>query len=179
MTTDRPSLMQRKFMQFFAEQGDASEGHTSSQCPANPSHSYTPEPFEKQYFFFYGTLMDPPTLASILQLPERPIMRPAKVVGYHIKLWGPYPALLVGPPLHPVEGLANEVQSQEQLDRLSAYETSKYRIKACMIKFPSENGGEGERVRGMAFVWNGESEELRKGNFSLEKWLQQQKRKGP
>lgn len=95
--------------------------------------------------------MDPPTLASILQLPERPIMRPAKVVGYHIKLWGPYTALLVGPPLHPVEGLANEVQSQEQLDRLSAYETSKYRIKACMIKFPSENGGEGERVRGYGF----------------------------
>lgn len=179
MTTNRPSLMHRKFMQFFAEQDDASEGHTSSQCPVDLSDSYTPEPFQKQYCFFYGTLMDPPTLASILRLPEPPVMRPAKVVGYHIKLWGPYPALLVGPPLQPVEGLAYEVQSQEQLDRLSAYETSKYRIKACMIKFPSENGGEEERVRGKVFVWNGESEELREGNFSLEKWLQQRKRKGP
>jgi hypothetical protein len=84
--------------------------------------------------------------------------------------------LLIGPPLHPVDGLAYEVQSQEQLDRLSAYETSKYRIKACVIKFPSENGGEGERVRGIVFIWNGESEELREGNFTLEKWLEQRKK---
>ncbi|CAG7937610.1 unnamed protein product [Penicillium nalgiovense] len=168
MNKDRPSLMQRKFMQFFAED-DASEGHTSSQC-------WEPEPFRKQYCFFYGTLMDPPTLARILQLPEPPTMRPAKVVGYHIKLWGPYPALLTGPPLHPVDGLAYKVQSQEQLNRLSAYETSKYRIKACMIKFPSENGGEEERVRGIVFIWNGESEELREGSFTVEKWLDQRKK---
>ncbi|CAG7938850.1 unnamed protein product [Penicillium nalgiovense] len=128
MNKDRPSLMQRKFMQFFAED-DASEGHTSSQC-------WEPEPFRKQY---------------------------SKVVGYHIKLWGPYPTLLTGPPLHPVDGLAYKVQSQEQLNRLSAYETSKYRIKACMIKFPSENGGEEERVRGIVFIWNGESENYGKG----------------
>jgi hypothetical protein len=40
-----------------------------------------------------------------------------------------------------------------------------FRFRCCsMIKFPSENGGEEERVRGKVFVWNGESEELREGN---------------
>ncbi|OQD63054.1 hypothetical protein PENPOL_c010G09259 [Penicillium polonicum] len=156
MTTDRPSLMQRKFMEYLAEHDAASEGRTSSQGPANPSpSSFTIEPFEMIYCFFYGTLMDPPTLARILQLPEPPIMRPAKLIGYHIKLWGPYPALLVGPPLHPVDGLAYELQSEEQLDRLRA-----------------ENGGEAECVAGRVFVWNGEPEELREGSFSVEKWLQ-------
>ncbi|KAJ5420191.1 hypothetical protein N7465_002710 [Penicillium sp. CMV-2018d] len=173
MTTDRPSLMQRKFMEYLAEHDAASEGRTSSQGPANPSpSSLTPEPFERKYCFFYGTLMDPPTLARILQLPEPPIMRPAKLIGYHIKLWGPYPALLVGPPLHPVDGLAYELQSEKQLDRLRAYETRKYRTRGCLIEFPSENGGEAECVSGRVFVWNGEPEELREGSFSLEKWLQ-------
>src|SRR3569623_666811 len=87
MIKERPSLMLRKFMRHLASKG-ASENHTSSQRPEGPS--YSPEscwpygPFQKQYCFFYGTLMDQSTLARILQLPEPPSMRPARVVGYHV-----------------------------------------------------------------------------------------------
>ncbi|KAJ6190654.1 hypothetical protein N7519_000675 [Penicillium mononematosum] len=46
-----------------------------------------------------------------------PVMRRARVTGFEIKLWGPYPALL-GKPLHSVECVACEIVSQTQLDRL-------------------------------------------------------------
>lgn len=42
--------------------------------------------FRKEYYFFYGTLMDPSTLARVLQLPSRPQLYPAKIVGFSCKL---------------------------------------------------------------------------------------------
>lgn len=168
--------MEQKFMQLFADEA-AGRSPQRPEFPSNlPGWHWLHDPFPKQYCFFYGTLMDPSTLARILQLPEPPILRPAKVIGYHVKLWGPYPALLRGPQSHPVDGLAYELQSREQLDRLSAYETSKYRIKPCWISFTGEPGDEVERVRGIVFIRNGELDELREGDFNLEKWLQQQPR---
>lgn len=61
--------------------------------------------------------MDPLTLAKVLHLPESD------------------PALLDGPQNHEVYGMAYEVGSQEHLDRLIAYETDKYKPKACLIEF--------------------------------------------
>lgn len=48
-------------------------------------------------YFFYGTLMDPALLAEILDLTEKPVLRPAYIVGYSCKLWGQYAALIDGP----------------------------------------------------------------------------------
>ena len=42
--------------------------------------------------------MDPATLSKVLNLMERPTLKPPTVTGYRCKLWGPYyPALLDGP----------------------------------------------------------------------------------
>lgn len=45
-------------------------------------------------YFCYGTLMDPSLLADILGLVDKPRLRPAKLVGYSLMLWGQYPALI-------------------------------------------------------------------------------------
>lgn len=36
-------------------------------------------------YFFYGSLMDLPVLPHVLSLTERPRLKPASIVGYHIK----------------------------------------------------------------------------------------------
>lgn len=91
--------------------------------------------FRKGYYIFYGTLMDPLLLSKVLQISGSPKMRPAMVVGYHTKLCGQYPALSGGLPLHTVHGVAYEVQSQEQLDRLVIYMTATYNTVPCLIQF--------------------------------------------
>jgi hypothetical protein len=48
-------------------------------------------------YFFYGTLMDPSMLMEILELKEKPTLRPAKIGHYSCKRWGQYPALINGP----------------------------------------------------------------------------------
>lgn len=45
----------------------------------------------KTLYFFYGTLMDPASLQRVTGLQAAPRMRPAHVVGYTTKLWGPFP----------------------------------------------------------------------------------------
>ncbi|THH27239.1 hypothetical protein EUX98_g6949 [Antrodiella citrinella] len=44
--------------------------------------------------FFYGTLSLPHVLQRVLGLNEAPILLPASIKGFSIKMWGPYPALI-------------------------------------------------------------------------------------
>jgi Gamma-glutamyl cyclotransferase, AIG2-like len=57
--------------------------------------------------------MDPTTLAKVLHLEERPILRPAKIIGYRCLLWGPYPALIDGKSGMSVTGVAYDVQAKK------------------------------------------------------------------
>lgn len=82
----------------------------------NPDYHYNA--FRKEYYLFYGSLMDPPTLARVLQLPSRPQLYPAKIEGYSCKLWGPYLAVVDRPTGAIVHGMAYEVQSFEEAGRL-------------------------------------------------------------
>lgn len=107
------------------------------------------------------------TLAKVLQLPEPPQMRPARVIGYTTKLWGKYPALVSGKPFQPVDGLAYKIRLQEHWDRLLAYHSHQYDLGYILIDFLDT--GEKE-IKGFAFEWRGDPEELRDGSFSLEKW---------
>lgn len=52
------------------------------------------EPTPKFYMFFYGTLMDPSTLQWVVELPSPPVLRPATVTGFAVKMWGVYPVLV-------------------------------------------------------------------------------------
>ena len=121
--------------------------------------------FREELYFFYGTLMDPGTLAKILKLGDRPMLRPAKLIGYHCKFWGPYPALLDGPVNAAVHGMAYKVRSPKEVELLEAYETNLYTRVACRIRFE-----DGRTVRGGTFKWSADEGDLREGVFDLKDW---------
>ncbi|KAL1850238.1 hypothetical protein Plec18167_007343 [Paecilomyces lecythidis] len=148
------------------------EAKDTEPTPCDPAMDYIP--FRKEYYFFYGTLMDPATLMKVLDLSEEPTLLPTKVMGYYIKLWGKYPALLDGMPGNWVYGMAYEVQSQEHLDRLIAYETEKYAIESCGIWPVDSDGSARDVIGGETFLWNGKPEELSEGEFSLEEWKREE-----
>ncbi|CAI7671489.1 unnamed protein product [Penicillium bialowiezense] len=128
-------------------------------------------PIPDEYCFFYGTLMDPDILSKALGSSKPlPTMRPARIIGYEIKLWGTYPALIVNP-LHPVDGMVCGLLTPTQLDRLAAYETDKYYLRACLINVLNNDGSTEKTIEGVTFVWNGREDELREGTFDLKQWL--------
>jgi gamma-glutamylcyclotransferase (GGCT)/AIG2-like uncharacterized protein YtfP len=149
---DKPSIMVRKFLN--AQDGDG----------------YFP-PFLLKFYFFYGSLMDPGQLARVLELRECPVTHPATIAGYSCKMWGPYPALIDGPPDAIVQGVAFEVKGQQAARRLAEYETDAYEEQDCIIQF--ENG---ETVSGVTFKWRdgADDPDLRQGIFSLREWLSEQ-----
>lgn len=120
----------------------------------------------KELYFFYGSLMFPRMLQHVLDLPELPELKPAHVVGLHLKLWGPYPALVPGQPGEIVKGMAYEVETPEQKDKLAKYETECYANKDFFIHV----AGEEESVLGTTFVWSGSADELDEGEFDVESW---------
>lgn len=151
----KPSIMVRKFLN--AQDGD---GFFQS------SHTFLPE-----FYFFYGSLMDPGQLARVLRLKERPVTHPASIAGYSYKMWGPYPALTDGPSDAVVQGVAFEVKTQKVAIRLAEYETDAYEEHDCIIRF--ENG---ETVSGVTFKWRdgADDPDLREGSFNLREWQSEQ-----
>jgi gamma-glutamylcyclotransferase (GGCT)/AIG2-like uncharacterized protein YtfP len=156
MDKERPSRMAQKFKEA-AEQG------------WEPDAIIAPEPFRAEYYFFYGTLMDPKTLARVLKLRHSPELVPARITGYSCKLWGPYPALVDGPCGNNVHGMAYMVQSPAEQQHLEIYETHHYKDRACMIKLKDGKNGE-KVVLGRTFVWNEDKSKLKEGIFDLQDW---------
>jgi gamma-glutamylcyclotransferase (GGCT)/AIG2-like uncharacterized protein YtfP len=124
--------------------------------------------FRPQYFFFYGSLMDARQLRKVLQLQETPVLQSASIVGWDIKLWGQYPAL-VSKVNNITHGMAFEVQKKKYVEYLTRYETEAYRVKECMIKLD-----DGRDLAGMTFIWNAGTELLKEGNFNLKDWQMEQ-----
>ncbi|RAL03173.1 gamma-glutamylcyclotransferase family protein [Aspergillus ibericus CBS 121593] len=137
---------------------------TTQEEPANTHQR--PDLFQTRCFFFYGSLGDPTILTKVLRLRDRPALRPATIMEHGMKLWGEYPALLDGRPEIPIHGVAYEVRSQEDEDRLVEYETDMYRKKGCLIEFR-----DGSKVPGVTFVWNADPGLLRDGGSELKDWL--------
>ncbi|KAJ5404865.1 hypothetical protein N7465_006149 [Penicillium sp. CMV-2018d] len=169
MSTRRPSRMLRKFLEHNDSADTLRQNQTASDNSAEDG--WPRDPFQREYCFFYGTLMDPHTLSQVLKSSKRPpVLRHARVIGFEIKLWGPYPALLSGKPLRSVDGMAYEILSQTQLDRLAAYETDKYQLRPCLIELLNDDDSIEETVEGVTFMWNGQRDELREGTFDLKRW---------
>ncbi|PWY77297.1 hypothetical protein BO94DRAFT_196357 [Aspergillus sclerotioniger CBS 115572] len=131
---------------------------------------HRPDLFQPRFFFFYGMLSDPTTLAKVLKLRDRPALRPATIMEHGMKLWGEFPALLDGHPDTPIHGVAYEISSQEEEDRLVEYESDMYRKKGCVIEFR-----DGSKVPGVTFVWNADPRLLRDRSFDLKDWLLEQR----
>lgn len=120
-------------------------------------------------YFFYGTLMDPSFLSEVLNLPQKPTIRPAELIGYSLKLWGQYPALVNGPTGAVVEGMVCEIETEKHAKRLAQYETSAYDRAPCRIRFT--DGKEPEEVSGTTFVYAGNPMDVSEGRFDLGVWL--------
>ena len=79
-----------------------------------------PKIWQRKPFFFYGTLKEPQTLSRVLDKPVSPSsLRPAYVEGYSIEMWGQYKALVTGPQGNIIEGMAYDVQSEEDEEKLA------------------------------------------------------------
>jgi len=121
------------------------------------------------YIFFYGSLMDSTTLCNILGVSTDPIMHPAKLSGYHMKMWGPYPAIIKSSAAHEIDGMLFRLDKQSQFDKLAEYETEAYTW--AQVDVDVEVGdGRTQAVSARVFVWAGSLKQLRDGRFDLEKF---------
>ena len=120
-------------------------------------------------YFFYGTLMDPILLSEILSLSEKPSLRPAKLIGYSLKLWGQYPALVDGPTGAIVEGMCYNIEDTKYAERMAEYETRAYHPSPCRIQFT--DGREPEKAVGSTFKYVGNPMDISEGKFDLYHWL--------
>lgn len=123
----------------------------------------------KTLYFFYGTLMDPETLQRVTGLAAAPQMRPAHVVGYTTKLWGPFPVLLHGRSDEVVRGMACEIEGSRPKRRLEEYEGKDY-DEWDLELWLDKPDGTWEMASGVTFKWVGPGDELEEGTFSLSKW---------
>jgi gamma-glutamylcyclotransferase (GGCT)/AIG2-like uncharacterized protein YtfP len=152
------SAMTRKFMLFDTQEPTPQPTHKPEVVKAmNP-----------RVYFVYGSLMDPVTLQTVIAAREPPVLRPAKIFGYHIKMWGRYPALLDSRPLLKIHGMAFKIDDFEHIDkirkRLQDFEGPNYEPPQCLVQFEGE---EEKRVRAITFEWVGDQRELKEGVFDL------------
>lgn len=136
-----PSLMVRKFMRYA---GTLKTEDTKED-----------RPFTEKWFFFYGTLTNPETLMRVLKRSEKPELPHAIVFGREILYWGQYPAAVQGAADHPIDGVVCKIETQEELDRLQAYETKMYQPEGCTAWLDDDT-----EILGFLFVWDGDTELL-------------------
>jgi Gamma-glutamyl cyclotransferase, AIG2-like len=125
---------------------------------------------QHQYFFFYGSLMDPEVLQSVLSLPKPPTLRPARIRWFKQKMWGPYPTLVqTDNEDHVVIGVVHRVDSYIHHSRLESYETKAYNTRFCTIEVDDGN----VYPLGWVFAWAGDpdSQDLEDGTLDIE-WYQ-------
>ncbi|KUI53469.1 hypothetical protein VP1G_00897 [Cytospora mali] len=158
---DQPSAEKRSLLaEKFLASVDRKSKIAQRQEPAEDYHE------GKELYFFYGSLMHPRMLRHVLELSELPEVKPAEIVGYRTKVWGPYPALVAGKTEEIVKGVAYEVENGGHKDRLQRYETDCYRTAKCLIRVDGA-----EEVLGKTFIWNGDEEDLDDGAFDNEAWM--------
>lgn len=136
-----------------------------NEIPPDLTPPYRPA-FRDVLYFFYGTLMDPKTLAHVLGRSDTPELRRCYIFAHKIMLWGEYPALVEGPLEQTVHGVVCKIESAKESDRLFSYGTDVYRVDGCTVWFDDGSSSYAE-----TFVWSGDVSLLRNGSFDLKDWL--------
>ncbi|KAK3707777.1 hypothetical protein LTR37_011954 [Vermiconidia calcicola] len=139
-----------------------------------PSTIATRGPSPAGLYFFYGTLQDRGILSEVLNLDRPPILKPAYISGYELRLWGQYPAIVDGQTCQVVEGKIFEVSDATAAGRLAEYETKNYWPARCTVRFHGAAGE--EMVEGWTFKFCGRLSELSEGSFDLGLWLRRMRR---
>ncbi|KAL4889108.1 hypothetical protein BDV59DRAFT_121998 [Aspergillus ambiguus] len=140
------------------------------------NREYLERPLRRQeaLFFLYDSLMDPSILARVLKRSELPKLYPATIYNYKTMLSWHYPALAPGSSEDVVRGFVCKINSEEEVNRLEAYETGLYYRSRFTARLD-----DGTQVRGGIFKWGGGQLCLREGRFNLQEFLQQQNHEKP
>ena len=120
------------------------------------------EPFTPSFMFFYGSLMDPEVLQSVLSLVDTPIVSKGVTKGFSTKMWGIYPTIMRSTE-GTISGTVWNVESELHFQRLQAYETDAYTWCNCDVELENGNMLRGCRT----FCWAGDasSKDLDAGSF--------------
>lgn len=125
-------------------------------------------------YFFYGSLQDQNLLVDLLGVKHASHLRPAYIKGYKCKLWGHYPALLLGDPGDTVTGAVYEVHTAEDAEKLAAYEGPSYTTVGCSIRYT--DGESPIQTEGYVFLFVGNMRDLSEGSFDLKLWSERRAR---
>ncbi|KAL9121917.1 MAG: hypothetical protein Q9187_001521, partial [Circinaria calcarea] len=152
----QPSVIQQKFS-------------LAAEAKANGTFTNPPLPYAPRHLLFYGSLMDPEILQTVLNLPEAPSLRDGSIKDYTMRMWGIYPALVPSKGSR-IEGKVYLCETAQHFLHLIAYETGAYQWVPCRIEL--QNGDIIER--GRVFVWAGkpDSKELIDGSFDFARYQQ-------
>lgn len=107
------------------------------------------------YYFFYGTLAQPDVLNRVLGRPSDSsvLYKAARIYGGRLTKWAnKYLGIVDSAAIDAVDGYAYLVESQNDEEALRIYETSKYEVVRCTIKFKED----GSVVPGLTFRIMGE-----------------------
>lgn len=132
--------------------------------------------FEPFYFFFYGSLQVPNVLKRICDLEgdvydANPLRGDAKIGGWRIKMWGPFPALVPTSQYHElVKGMAWKCEDPRHVAKLCMYETNAYRMAYCTITVPTADGREVETIENARTFVSTLDQELDEGEFDLDQY---------
>ncbi|KAI1313606.1 hypothetical protein F5Y03DRAFT_103059 [Xylaria venustula] len=144
--------------------------------------------FQPFYFFFYGSLQLPSVLDSVCDITtsdtskgkenERNkennaivLRKGASIAGWKIKMWGPYPALVVADEkMDRVQGVAWLCEKTEHVAKLCTYESEAYRMAYCDVEVPAADGNGVEIIRNARTFVSNRPDELRDGEFSIEEY---------
>ena len=144
-------------------------------CPSPPGHDTIPRitDFRKSYYFSYGSLKDPARLSHVLDTGiSLNQLLPAHIVGYSCEMWGRYKALVDGPSGNIVSGLAYEVQTKDDADKLAHYKTNAYKVVPCRILLDSTDLPEDRNaVFGATFLYAGDPQALRDKRWDRKLWV--------
>ncbi|OIW22868.1 hypothetical protein CONLIGDRAFT_545902, partial [Coniochaeta ligniaria NRRL 30616] len=119
--------------------------HGSSDAKLVPAQDMYPV-----WYFFYGTLAEGAVLSRLLCMPanQPPTYRKARLRGGRLTTWArKYKALIDGSQNEIVRGSAYLVNNADDERVLRYYETDKYEVVRCVIKFEED----GKEVRGLTF----------------------------
>ena len=164
---NKPSIFLQKLMAYSAD-------HPHGSFLTESYETIQPKVYQKSWYFFYGTLKDPKILAHVLDDSSitSSSLRPAYIVGYARTMWGQYQALVDGHTGTVVDGMAFEVESEEDERKLASYETNAYRVTPCIIRFISESQEiEPEEVHGKTFKYAGDARALKEGRWDRKLWV--------
>ncbi|KAJ5185195.1 hypothetical protein N7472_010035 [Penicillium cf. griseofulvum] len=125
-------------------------------------------------YFFYGSLQDQSLLVDLLDVKHASHLRPAYIEGYKCKLWGHYPALLLGDPGDTVTGAVYEIHTAEDARKLAAYEGPSYTTVECSIRYA--DGESPMQTEGYVFLFVGNMRDLSEGSFDLKLWSERRAR---